>query len=876
VSPLRWLLGVWRTLTRSQHLDRDLHEEIHAYVDLTTAESVARGEDPAAARRRALAATGGVAQVEEAVRARRAGSWIAQALRDGRLGVRQLRHAPAFAVSAVLTLALAIGATAAMFTIVRAVVLAPLPFPESHRLVQLTGHGYVGEYLEYRDRGRTFDPAGYAPVAPLTLTGRGDPARLDTVTASVDLFDVLGAGPAIGRGWQARDAAPAAEPSVILSDRLWRERFGADPAAVGQVAVLDGVPRRVRGVMPADFAFPSAATGVWIPMTVDRADRIALWSRSGVIVGRLKSGVTMADATAEVQALAPAFAGLFPWRMPADYGSDAGVVLLRDELLGDADVMLSVAFAAVGFVLIIACLNVGVLLMGRTMARRVEMATRAALGASRARLARQMMAECAALAGLGGALGLAVAALAVTALAQSLPADVPRLHEVSPDRWLPAAVIVLTGLAAAVIGLVPVWRAAQPDIAPALGARSPGSDRATIAATRTLVAAEVALAAGLVVGAGLLMRSLDRLLEVDAGFQPAGVLSATVAPPPHRFADAPSRRAFYDETIARLEALPRVASAAVTDRLPFDSPPWGTVFSIEGRPDPATQSGDWPWADYRSTVSPAFFETIGIPVESGRGFAASDTATSGRVALVSAALAREYWPGEDPVGRRLRFPGMPAGLWISIVGTVADIKWERLNEAPRNALYLPMSQSEPDTMSLVVRAAGPEDGLAGDVRAIVHGLDADTPVDRVAPMASLVGASAGTPQFLAVLFTIFAMVGVALGAIGVYGVASDAVARRQHEIAVRLAIGAEAGAIVRLVVRQIAVAAGAGLVVGLAGALAGSRYLASLLFDVTPTDPVTFVAVPVALLVVVFLSCLVPARRATRVNPLAALRGSQR
>lgn len=866
--------NLWRTLTRSRQLDRELNSEISTYVDLAVEDAIARGDDPSEARRRALAAVGGVASVEETVRSGRRGAWLTQALQDARYGLRVLGRAPAFATAVVLTLGLAIGATAAMMATVRAIVLAPLPYPASDRLVELVGQGYFGEYLQYRERSTTLDVAAYSQTGPATLTGQGEPVRLEVAIATSDFFAVLGVDPAHGTGWQPGDSAPGAEPIVMLSDRAWRQRFGARPDVVGSSVDIGGVSRRVRGIMPPRFAFPNAAVDVWTPTTIDASDRVATWSVGGSLVGRLRPGATFEEALAEVRTLAPTFGALFPWRMPADYGQNASVITLHERLVGEVDVMLSAALGAIGFVLVIACLNVGVLLLGRSMARRVEMATRAALGATRGRLMRQVLAECLMLAGLGGLAGLAVAVFAVSSAAALLPADLPRLEEVAPDRWLAAAVAALAALSGLMIAVVPVWRAARPGTTPASSVRHGSGDRVARATTRTLVTVEVALSVALVLGAGLLVRSLDRLLDVDPGFQPAGVLSATVAPSPQRYADAPVSRAFYQDALARLEALPQVSAAAVTDRLPFASPAWGSVFAIEDRPDPA-QTGDWPWADYRSIVSPSFFSTLGLPITSGRAFAASDTATAEQVAIVSDALAQAYWPGESPLGRRFRFPGMAAGLWITIVGTVGDVKWERLSEETQGALFRPLAQSAPGAMTLVVRGVDDEPGaLAGSLRSVVHGVDPDTAVDRMAPLADLVQRSARTSRFLAVLFSGFGIVGVLLGAIGIYGVTSDAVARRRHEIAIRLAIGAEARSIVRLVVRQSVVLAAVGVAVGLAGAFIGTRFLSSLLYGVAPTDPVTFVVVPAGLVAVVVLACVVPARRATRIDPLATLRES--
>jgi putative ABC transport system permease protein len=815
-----------------------------------------------------------VTSVEEAVRARRRGSWVSHAMRDARYGLRVLRRAPAFATAVIATLALAIGATAAMTATLRAIVVAPLPYPDGDRLVHLTGLGYVGEYLQLVERATTLEVAAYSETGPATLTGQGDPARLEVVATTSDLFQVLGVAPAVGSGWVAHDSFPGAEPVVILSDRVWREQFAGRATIVGSIIDIDGTPRRVRGVMPHDFAFPRATVDLWTPAIINPSDRVAIWSLAGTLVARLRPHATLDDAIAEVRAIAPGFASLFPWRMPPAYGENASVVPLKAQLVGDVDVMLAAALGAVLFVLFIACFNVGVLLLGRSMARRVEMATRAALGASRGRLVRQVLAECGVLAGLGGLLGLGVALLAVSSASRLLPPDVPRLTEVAPDGWLLLTAAGLTVVAALLTSAGPAWRAARPVAAPSSSVRHASEDRKTRATTRVLVAAEIALAVSLVVGAGLLVRSLDRLLDVDPGFRPDDVVSASIAPPLHRFNDASVRRVFYDDVIARLEASPQVAGVAMTDRLPFASPPWGTVFSIEGRPDPASESGEWPWADYRAAASASYFDTIGMRITTGRSFGSSDTAASERVAIISDALARQYWPDEAAVGRRVRFPGMRAGEWITIVGTVADAKWERLSEAPKTALFLPIAQSVPETVAVIARVDGDLVGVAGALRAVVHGVDPDVAVDRIVTLGALVRSSARTSRFLAVLFSLFAAVGVLLGVLGVYGVTADAVVRRRHEIAIRMAVGAEAGSIVRLVARQSVLVSAIGLAVGLVVARAGARLLAGLLFGVAPTDPLTFIVGSVGLIVAGIVACVVPALRATRIDPLSTLRES--
>lgn len=867
----RAVVSFWRTLRHRDALEADVSTEVESYVQMLTDEGVDRGLDPVEARRQALVAVEGATQVRESVRESRAGAWVMHAWQDGWYGWRVLRRSPAFTVSAALTLTLAIGASAAMIRIVDAVVLAPLPFPAPSELVVIDGHGYLGEYLQLRDRSTTVRPASYLYTDALTLTGQGEPVRLDAVSVSVDFFDVLGVTPELGLAFQADDGRPGGPGAVMISHRAWQRQFGGDPTIVGRSIVLDGTSRTVRGVLPSVFALPASSVDVWSALQLDETDRITLWSTAGTNLGRLRSGHSLEDARAEIKAMAPTFRTLFPWRMPDDYGSQADVSPLHEHVVGERGLTLIVAMSAVVFVLVIACLNVGILVMGRSLAQGTEMATRAALGATRGRLARQVVVECLLLASLGGVGGLLVSAGALARAAQLLPASVPRLHEVTPDATLVVLVAVLSLLAGCVIGVMPVWRAARPSSSPVPGARYPGQDRRARRVTRGLVAVEIALAVVLVVGAGLLVRTLNALMDVDPGFTAHGLTVATVAPSSGRYEAPQTRLALFDDMVTRAGQQSTIESVAYAEQVPFDGIPYGSVFIIEGRPDPATQSGQWPWADVRSAVSPSFFDTVGMPIISGRAFRETDTSTAPRVAIVSAIVERRYWPDESAVGQRFRFPGMPAEEWITVVGVAADARWERLEEVQHSAMFLPAMQSVPAAVRMVARS-GDGSASATQFRAALRSADPDTAVDRVVAMDTLLGQSAGAQRFLAVVFSAFGGVGLLLGALGIYGVTSDAVTRQRHEIAVRMAIGANPASVVRMVVHQGMRLSLTGVCVGLIVALFGSRALQGALYGVAPTDPLTFTFVTVALVVVAAVACYGPAHRAAQTSPLAALR----
>lgn len=863
--------ALWRVLRHSDRLERELDDELRAYTGMLEDEARAGGREPQEARRRARLALGGFDQVKESVRARRGDRWIGQAIQDARFAVRFFVRTPALAFSAVLTLAIGIGAAAATAVVVHAVVVRPLPYPDAGRLVRLDGVSYAGELLELERRVKTLDAAAYAAMPPVSLTGAGEPVRLDTVRVAGRLFAVLGVPATRGRVLTDADQHPGSERVVLVSESLWRTRLGLQADPVGRLLTLDGVSHRIVGIMPATFAFPDAATDIWLPAIVDPADRMALWSQGGTIVGRLRPGIAVAEAHAEIRALAPAFRTLFPWQMPPDYGTTAAVQPLRDAIVGDSRPVLVVLLGGVTLVWLLACINVGLLLLGRATSRTTELATRAALGATRGRIGRQVFVESALLAGCGGIAAMAVAGAAVTLVRERL-ALLPRAHEIGVDVRLALAVGALAIVAGVVISAAPVMRAAAGSVAGALGQRGSRQDRGTRRTTRVLVGAEVALAMVLTIGAGLFARSLDRLLDVQPGFARADVVTAEIAPPEPRYEAPAARVAFYAELETRLRALPGVHDVAFTDRLPFGGEPWGSVFVIEGRPNPATEGGEWPWADVRATISPAFFRTLRIPVVEGRAFIPDDESVAEWVAIVDEVLARTYWPGETVVGRRFRFPGMPAGSWIRIVGLVANTKWQQMDEEPRGALYLPRRVDAPVSTSVVLRGTGSLLMLSDALRATVASLDPDTPVDRIAMLEALVSGSAEQPRLLALVFSAFGLTGLLLGALGIYGVAADGVARRRHEIGVRVALGAGVSAIRRLIVRESLGLALAGIAAGIAAALLLSRALDGLLFGVEPTDPLTWAAVGGLLVGIALLSSLLPARRASRVDPLTVLR----
>ena len=789
-------------------------------------------------------------------------------LQDLKHAARALKTRPGLTCVAVATLAIGLGGNAAMFTVVNAVLLKPLPYAAPDRLFAITGMSYAGEFIELQRRARTFDVAAYVP-RQVTLTGENEPLRVPVAAVSANFVTLLGARPLRGRALADGDELSRDGAVVLIAHQLWRGRFGADPNIVGRRAMVDGTPRTIVGVMPPSFAFPAIETQMWIP-SAGPSDRIGLWSTSRVMVGRLRPGASVSDADAEVRAIAPAMRALFPWSMPPDYGRTAAAVPLRDALVKNVRTTLLLLLAAVATVLLIACVNVSHLLLARTRARERELAIRMSLGAGRARILKHLFAEGALIVALGLAVALPLAFIAVQILTAVLPADLPRPVEIAPDARTLLFMTAVLSAAVLLVGVLPALRASRFDLAPRLADTQRGGERrATRWMSNALVGVQMALAVVLIVTATLLVRTLTNLSALSPGFEVQSLLSARLSPPSFRFADAPSRRELYASVLERAAQIPGVSAAAVADRLPFGGETFGSVFVIEGRPDPA-KTGEWPMADVSAVVSTGFFDTLGIRLTGGRIFTGDDTPTAMRTAVVSETLARRYWPGESPLGRRFTFPGDPAGM-RTIVGVVADVKWVKVTDEPQGSLYVPLSQASPN-VRLVIRTNGDAQTTFEHLKSIVRIVDPDTPVDQMRTLVSLVNASVEQPRFAASLLSTFAIAGLLLGAIGIYGTVAEHVTQRRREIGIRIALGAQRGDVIRRVVRGTLTVVACGALAGAAAAVACSRVFATLLFGVTPTDVTTLVVSVGALTATAFAAAYPPARRASSVDPLASLR----
>jgi putative ABC transport system permease protein len=882
----RWV----RRLLRGPQLEKQLNAELRDHVERLVSDYLKGGMSQADARRKALMSVGGVEQIKEQCRDVRGTLWVEEIGRDIAYMGRQLRRQPAFWSIVVVTLVVGVATSTSMFAVVNGVLLRPLPYREPERLVSITDVGYRGVYVEMRQQSKTMDIGAFMPRAPLSLTGRGEPVRLEAALADSNLFDVLGVEALIGRRFLAADVRPGGPPVVILGYGLWQRRFGGDSTIVGQALTLDGVPHTVTGVMSADFRVPSSVD-VWLPLVIDpasqdRANQADLWANGANMVARLRTGITLVQAQREVHALVPPLRDRFPWSMPADFGQTATAVPLLEQIVGQVRPMLLVLFASVIAVLLILCVNVANLLLTRGLGRERELAIRAAVGGTRARLVRQLIMESLTVAVLAGVLGVAASFALLELTVALIPADVPRAESIVMDAWVVAFALGMSAVTGLLFGMVPAIRATKPGLRSPLGVG--GSTQLQVSERRTsrlLAAAEFALAVMLVVSAALLVKSLWNLLSVDPGFRPEQLVTANVAPPRQRYSKPDVHMQFVEDLLTRLRAVPGVRSTAAGYAAPFAGRQFGGVFAIEGRPDPSTKSGDWAISDVRAQVTADYLRVLGVPILEGRVFDASDRADAPGVAIVSRSLARAYWGATSPVGVRIRFPGPPNAPWVTIVGVAADIKWNNLGEeqnfgtgAPAagflRTLYVPLTQTPfvgNQGVQVLLRTDTEPERIAANLRAVIHALDSDTPVTDIQSGEAAIAQSVARPRFTAFLLALFGGVALFLGAIGVYGVLAYAVGRRTQEFGVRLALGASGRDLLGGVLTEGAQLTFAGVALGLAGAFVVTRALSGLLFGVAPFDPGVFGGVALLFVVVGLLASYLPARRAMRVDPVAAL-----
>jgi putative ABC transport system permease protein len=798
---------------------------------------------------------------------------------DLRFGVRILLKNPGFTMVAMVTLALGIGVNTAIFSIVNAVLLRPLPFKDPARLVTVwesnaakgQTHGAVGaaNFTDWRNQNQVFDSLVAYFSWNYNLTGDDQSQRLEAAVVSAGFFQMLGAEAALGRVLLPEDDQEAQENVVVLSYALWQSRFGAKRDVIGETIILNGLPHIVVGVMPAGFDFPNDKIEIWRPMAMSpqlAQNREGKWLK---VAGRLKTGVSLEQAAASMDTIAGRLAESYP---KTNVGWGVNVIPLHEELVGDVRRFLLTLFGAVLFILLIACVNVANLLLARAATRQKENAIRAALGASRLRLLRQFLIENLLLAALGGTLGLALAFCSLDALIALSPKDVPGLAKAAIDGRVLGFTVALSVLTTLLFGIVPARQASNPDLNETL--KEGGHARTGNAGRRVqgaLIIVEVAASVVLLVGAGLMIYSFLRLRSVDPGFNPSNVLTMRIALPANKYGENHRSIAFFEEALERIKDLPGVVSAGAVQDLPMRQNEMTFAFKIEGRP--GLEAASPSEAAYRA-VTEDYFRTMGIPLIAGREFTAGDKPQTTPVVVINQTMARRFWPDGDPVGKQLRF-GEPNDPVYTIVGVVGDIKHLGLagNESP--AIYQPHAQKRfawLRWMSLVVRTNTPPLSLIAAIRDRVGAVDRGQPLYDIVTMEQLMAESVTQPRFSTFLFSVFALLALTLAAVGLYGVLSYAVAQRTHEIGLRMALGAHASDILKLVVGGGMKLTLLGLAIGFGVAIALTRLLKALLFNVSTTDPTTFVFVAVLLLVVALLACYLPARRATAVDPLFALR----
>ena len=803
---------------------------------------------------------------------------------DLRFALRGLARSPGFTTVVLVTLALGIGANTAVFSLVDGVLLRPLPFDDSQDLIEVAHLGGEQDrlgtsealYLFYAEHARTLE--GIAPHrgTAANLSTDGDPERVTGEAVTPSWFEVLQAETALGRVFTDTEGSPGGEPVVILSQPLWRDAFGANPQMVGTTVLMDGVARRVVGIMPAGFAWPDPETRFWVPLVIDPT-RASIGDFSPRAVARLAPGASLEAAQAEAADLMTRLPDLRPGtEFLRDAGLAARLVTLKESVVGDAQRTLWILVGTVGFVLLIACANVANLLVVRTQMRGRELAVRVALGAGRLQVGRLFFTESALLAGASAVLGLLMARVAVAWGLRVAPTTLPRLSEVGVDARAVGLTALLAGGTALVFGLLPVLGYGSAGIAARLragGARGGTGGRDRQRLRSVLVVAQVSLALVLLVGAGLMIRSVQTLRSVDPGFTGEGVVAVRLTIPAGEVPDARATVALQRQILDRVRALPEAQASGLVSGVPLGG---GSFFNVEVEDHPRADD-DLPIMSHVRWASAGYFETLAIPMVEGRPLQPGDDAVGLRGVVVSRAFAERWWPGESALGRRVR-TAFDGGEWYEIVGVTGDVHLRRLEEPAEEAIYFPtLSGPAIDPIAtrsadLVVRTSGDPMSMIPQLRREIRAINAHIPLANVRTMAQVLSESTARASFTATVLSAASLVALLLGMVGIYGVVSNLVNQRTREIGVRMALGAPASNVRRMVVRQGVGLALVGAVVGLAGALLLSSVLASLLFEVTPTDPVTYGAVIVVLVGVAWLACWVPATRAARVHPSQALR----
>src|SRR6266498_1886537 len=874
----RLLFYLWR-----EQFDRELEEEMRFHLEMKAEENLAAGTSPDEARYAAQRQFGNQTLLWEVSRDMWSYRILETLAQDLRYGLWMMLKNPGFTAVVVLTLALGIGANTAIFTVVNAVLLQPLPFHEPERLVRVWRSSAEDDrtalsfpdFADIRAKQTVFERMAAWRSGDCTLTGQGDPVNLSGLVVTAELFPLLGVTPQLGRGFTPEEDQ-AGNRAVILSHSLWQNRFNSDPNVAGKTVTINSQSYNVAGVMPAEFKFPirNDPVDLWVSLAAVAEGREPLTSQRGWlafgVIGRLKPNVTAPQAEAALRVIVDNLA-----RQHTE-SSDflrARVLPFHQEVVRDVRLGLMLMFGAVGCVLLIACANVANLLLQRATTRRKEIAIRAALGAGRWRIFRQLLTESLLLALGGGVIGWLLAVWLTKLLISLAPRGLPRAPEAGMDARVLGFAVLVSLATGVIFGLAPALQAAKTDLNEALKDNSKGGGARSNRFRNALVVAEVALTLMLLVCSGLLLNSFLRLQRVDPGFDTHNVLTFRIELPANRYSQQTQVAPFYQQLISRLEAAPGVKSVSAISHLPLSSHRGTTGFSIEGIATPPDNPVPY-LTDFRA-VTPGYFKTMGMQLIKGREFTPRDELRSTQVAIINEALARRYFPNQDPLGKRV-MPGVGIDergwLMREIVGVVRDSKHVSLREEPPPNIYLPHGQFPRQGMTLVVRAANGPNMLIGVVQKEAHALDSELPVFEIRTLDQYLASSVAEPKFSALLLGLFAGLALILSCIGLYGVMSYVVAQRTRELGIRMALGAQTRDVLKLVIRQGIGLTLLGAAIGVAVAVALTRMMKSWLFGVSPTDPLTFAVAALLLTIVALLSCWIPARRAAKVDPITALR----
>jgi predicted permease len=872
----------------------DLADEVLEHLEEKTEQFMRDGMSREEATRAARRAFGNAALIEE--RGREAWQWprIESLLADAKFAMRQLRRSPGFAVTAVLTLALGIGANTAIFTLIDSIMLQPLPYPQQGRLMAIDSieNGRSGGYFPkgwiraWEEHSQSFASiSGYGPNVELNITGNDQSERVFGSGVTVNSFDTLGIHPAIGSFFSPENAVAGQDLVVVLSYGYWRQHFAGSPGVIGQTVRIDGISRKIIGVMPAGVRFPYADTQFLLPIAFKGGDPMDPWKGfwegmfNGRAIGRLKDGVSPAAAQAELRRLQPALLKLFPWTMPSDWEAQITVVPLLESVVGDTRPRLLLLFGSVGMILLIACANVANLMLARATSREREMAIRGALGASATRIIRQLLVESVLLGAMAGVVGLVLAGVSLRALTGLLPADTPRIADIAlhwPVFLFAAAASVLTGV---LFGLVPAVRMASPDLQEGLrsGSRSIAGKASQGRISTLLVMGQIGLSVLVITAAGLMLHSLYSLSRVDPGFRTDRIVTAEVSLDATACRQPGRCQIFFRELLEKAQGIAGVENVALADSMPIGGYDMNYAFDAEDNPRQPTQKSQ---QGTEHTVSAGYFDTVGLKLIRGRLLTGSDQSGASRAVVINQRMAQALWPNQNPIGKHIEYlADEPAVAVLDpnvasvVAGVVSDTHHEGLGSAFDDEVYLPMTAKyERPVMTILLRSHVGAAETAAELRRAVAEIDPLVPVTRVRTMDEVVAASTSDSRSLTLLLLGFGFLAVSVGAVGVYSLIAYTVSWRTREIGIRLALGARRRDVVMMIVRQSFLLALGGSLAGLGVAAVSGRLLKQFLFEVSPFDPITFLSVPLLMILLALLAAWLPARRASSIDPMKALR----